>query len=163
GPGRIGRVHRDAHAAEPGQRACDLPYGGRDLGCGQHAQRRGGRAARGLHGASTRQRRCAEGDRAEERRRRGHRDQRTSARAAMPAKAPDPAGRQGSAKRLATSSWPSVSTFTENTPASRSAARVRLAPLRQTRTSLGSSETEVNEFAVLAWRPSRVAVATTVT
>jgi hypothetical protein len=67
-----------------------------------------------------------------------------------------PAGRYRSANRRETSCCPAESTLTANAPARLIRPTLRLAPLRHTRTSIGSSDTDEKELIV---RPCRLASA----
>src|SRR5690348_18337745 len=73
------------------------------------------------------------------------------------------AGRYWLANQRETSSCPAESTLTTNAPARSIRPTARLASLRQTSTSIGSSDTDEKELTVIPWMPSSEATVTTVT
>jgi len=81
----------------------------------------------------------------------------------MPAKAPAPAQRAESANHRASSSWCAPSTVTANTPDRRIWRHVHASLRSETRISMGSMETDVNELTVIACGIRPAIVLTTVT
>ena len=75
-----------------------------------------------------------------------------------------PAGRYRSANQREMSCCPAESTLTTNAPARSIRPTLRLAPLRQTSTSIGSSDTDEKELTVMpCMLPSAEVTVTTVT